>query len=102
MHSHLSSSHVMQISVTSKNRGQNLSKQDCLSALAGDEDFSCIVDEGDSASAMYCADNRFEFLNWSDGKIDAEYPSDSLVEKLDGLALKLDARLVVPKVRRIL
>jgi len=97
MHTHNLSSLVVQMSMTSKDLGQQLSKKDCLSALDSDGDFSCIVDEGDFASAMFCSDDRIEVLTWSEGKVNADYPSVELIEKLDRLASQLDAQVVLPR-----
>jgi hypothetical protein len=69
-------------------------KSEWLSCVEDDSDFSCIIDEGDSVSALYQHGGRAEELSWCDGVIDVYQPSEALLQKLTQLATSLNAAVV--------
>lgn len=71
-----------------------ISKTEWLSCVEDDNDFSCIIDEGDSVSVLYQQGGRAEELSWCDGVIDVFQPSEALLQKLTGLATSLNAAVV--------
>ncbi|GHA12061.1 hypothetical protein GCM10008090_22380 [Arenicella chitinivorans] len=71
-----------------------ISKSEWLSCVEDDDDFSCIIDEGDSVSALFQQGSRAEELSWCDGVIDVYQPSDVLLQKLARLATSLNATVV--------
>ena len=71
-----------------------ISKSEWLSCVEDDDDFSCIIDEGDSVSALFQQAGRAEELSWCDGVIDAYQPSEVLLQKLTRLAALLNAAVV--------
>ena len=60
-----------------------ISKSEWLSCVEDDNDFSCIIDEGDSVSVLYQQGGRAEELSWCDGVIDVFQPSEALLQKTD-------------------
>lgn len=67
---------------------------DWLAAVEVDTDFSCVVNEGDSGSAIYQGANSSESMTWSDGHIDVDAPSEKLLDKMITLADTLDAEVI--------
>ena len=85
MSSHLSQLQLGQLSI----QNLRISKRKWLDALEHDDDFSCIVDEGDVASAVYSKQNQYEQLHWQKGKTIVEQPSDALISKLEQITDRL-------------
>ncbi|MBX2847586.1 MAG: hypothetical protein KTR16_04650 [Acidiferrobacterales bacterium] len=77
---------------------ESISVEDWLGIIKSDNDVSYIVDEGSSVSVVFNTEqDRSESIEWSQGTIDAERPSDTLARKMVLLANKLDARVVTDK-----
>ena len=72
--------------------------EEWLGILKNDDDFSCIVDEGNSVSAIFSKKpNHSESIAWHEGDIDAMKPSDMLAKKMILLANVLNGRVVTDK-----
>lgn len=89
--------HIKKLS-SNQNLEQPISVEDWLGIVSTDDDVSYIVDEGSSVSVVFNTEqDRSESIEWNQGTIDAEKPSDSLARKMILLANKLDARVVTDK-----
>lgn len=92
-------SYHLQIKKLSKQQQEQfIPIEDWLGIINNDDDFSYIVDEGNSVSVIFNTEqNQSESIEWNKGAIDAIQPSDSLARKMVSLASKLDARVVTDK-----
>ncbi len=77
-----------------ENEQNGIALEDWLAAVEIDTDFSCVVDEGDSGSAIFQGANISEYMNWSDGHVDVDAPSEKLLDKMVDLADTLDAKVI--------
>jgi hypothetical protein len=68
--------------------------EDWLALIENDQDFSFIVNEGDSASAIFQGTGDFEHVTWMDGDINVDRPSEQLLDKMVLLAESLGAEVV--------
>ena len=73
---------------------RGIALEDWLAAVEVDTDFSCVVNEGDSGSAVFQGNSNAECMTWSDGHIDVDAPSEKLLTKMVDLADTLDARVI--------
>ncbi len=80
MSKRLNSVHLGQLIIKS----QLMAKHDWVAAIEDDADFSCVVNEGDSASAIFRsnASDSHEFINVNDSGINVSQPSEQLIDKL--------------------
>jgi len=77
---------------------QSIPMEDWLGILRNDDDFSCIVDEGNSVSAIFSkTPNHSESIAWYNGGIDAMKPSEMLARKMILLANTLNAQVVTDR-----
>jgi len=79
-----------------KERAGELELRDWLAVVERDDAFSFIVNEGDSASAIFDGAKASEQMVWSDGNIDVDSPSIPMMAKMVDLANSLDAKVVGP------
>lgn len=73
---------------------QLISAEEWLEIVQEDDDFSYIVDDGNSVSVIFNTADVAESIEWNKGAIDADKPSDLLARKMILIANKLDARVV--------
>ena len=93
-------SYHLQIKKISSNKQQEqlIPVEDWLGLINNDDDFSYIVDEGNSVSVIFSIEHQHsESIEWKKGTIDAKTPSDSLARKMVLLANKLGAQVVTDK-----
>lgn len=69
-------------------KSQSMDKRDWLEAIEDDANFSCVVNEGDSASAIFCSSNNHEFVNVNDRGVNVTQPSEQLIKRLRHLVYK--------------
>lgn len=80
MSKRLNSVHLGQLMIKS----QLMAKRDWMAGIEEDADFSCVVDEGDSASAIFHSNTSdiHEFVNVNDRGINVRQPSEQLLIRL--------------------
>ena len=86
--------YLLYIKRSDPDRQREILLDDWLALVEEDQDFSFIVNEGDSASAIFQATGEFEHMTWLNGDINVDRPSEQLLNKMVSLAESLDAEVV--------